>query len=138
MPSKPKNPVEIIHYLMYGKVACGKFVGKRPAEWPPLNMFDIHWKNVTCKECLKQRPRETTKEQYDILRHTLGLQKRDNENVRPFRNKYVDEPDSEVPNQLVRKSMMVKSEPVETFGGMCVYQATNFGKAVALKPIVIE
>lgn len=134
MPRKPKIPENRIHYFMYGKTACGAYAGKRPAEWPPRNMFDIFWEKVNCKECLKKRPKGTTKEQYGVLRHTLGLQYRKN----AFRNKYVDEPDAKIPNELVRKGMMIKGKPLDTFGGMCIYQATNFGTAVARRPHVAE
>jgi hypothetical protein len=71
-----------------------------------------------------------TKEQYEVLRHTLGLNREDE----PYRNHYADESDAKIPNELVDKGMMVKGDPHPMCGGLCFYQATNFGKEIAMKP----
>lgn len=120
-----------VHYFMHGKTGCGIFEGRRPSTWVSGHLWAIYWKDVTCKECLRHKPRETTKEQYEVLRHSLGLQPRDKSHVRPFRNRYVDEPDAKTPNELIAKGMMEVGNPIDDFGGMCLYVVTKFGMGVA-------
>ena len=73
--------------------------------------------------------------QYDMLRHTLGL----NRKTVPYRNYYAAEIHDVDCNALVDAGLMVKGHTApEHMGGLTYFNATSLGKAVALKPFEKE
>lgn len=71
-----------------------------------------------------------TPEQLHILQHSLGLDKYGR--GKEYRNRFVTGPtgtDFEACQQLVKAACMVDHGPKEMFGGMHIFQVTDWGAA---------
>ncbi len=66
-----------------------------------------------------------TPEQRDVLRHALGLNRKD----KPYRNFYAAEPDDKICNELVDKLAMTRGREIP--GGLVYFYVTNFGRELA-------
>lgn len=70
---------------------------------------------------------ELTKEQKEILQHTLGADSRYKKTQWGFRNRYCCRSDNKLLNELVDLGLMKKSLPSELIGGDCYFWATEQG-----------
>ena len=73
-----------------------------------------------------------TKEQYDVLRHTLGLDR----HAIPYRNYYADEENALIPNELVNQGFMKVTKRIP--GGLVYFQVTEAGVARARQPFCLR
>ena len=70
-------------------------------------------------------------EQKEIMRHALGLTRKDSPYMDGYRNYYAAEPDDKNCLVLVSKGMMQKGKEIQ--GGLQYFHVTNFGKEIASK-----
>lgn len=55
----PQPETNEVHYLKYGKTPCPMAAEHgAPFNWPKGHTWSQLWKDVTCEECLKDKPAE--------------------------------------------------------------------------------